>query len=183
MMMMMMMMMLITLPLCRRSRRLERSYHTNYQRLVWGDGDDAVMERGEEVEEEVVVMKERKEIDYSPMLENARLKVKWFAIQMTFDIQLLHYFLGNVSVLLVDDDDGDILPAVFICWCHVRRFHCQMRRKTASVPHGSTGRAVADSPRPRDDDDDDDDAAAAVRWGHALECSRISYMYLPRVII
>lgn len=43
--MMMMMMMLITLPLCRRSRRLEISYHTNYQRLVWGDGNDAVMER------------------------------------------------------------------------------------------------------------------------------------------
>lgn len=43
---------------------------------------------------------------------------------------------------------------------------CQMMRETASVPHGSTGRAVADSPRPRDDDndDDDDDAAAAVRW-------------------
>lgn len=42
---------------------------------------------------------------------------------------------------------------------------CQMMRKTASVPHESTGRAVADSPRPRDDDDDDDDAAAAaVRW-------------------
>lgn len=41
---------------------------------------------------------------------------------------------------------------------------CQMMRKTASVPHGFTGRAVADSPRPRDDDDDDDDDAAAVRW-------------------
>lgn len=55
---------------------------------------------------------------------------------------------------------------------------CQMMRETASVPHGSTGRAVADSPQPRDDDNDDD-----VRWGHALEYSRISYMYLPRVII
>lgn len=45
---MMMMMMLITLPLYRRSRRLDRFYHTNYQRLILGDGDDAVMERGEE---------------------------------------------------------------------------------------------------------------------------------------
>lgn len=35
----------------------------------------------------------------------------------------------------------------------------QMMRKTASVPHGSTGRAVADSPQPRDDDNGDD-----VRW-------------------
>lgn len=25
------------------------------------------------------------------MLENARLEVKWFAMQMNFDIQLLHY--------------------------------------------------------------------------------------------
>lgn len=47
---------------CRRSRRLDRSYHTNYQRLVLGDGDDAVMERGEEVEEEVVVMEERRSL-------------------------------------------------------------------------------------------------------------------------
>lgn len=47
-----------------------------------------------------------------------------------------------------------------------------MMRETASVPQEFTGRAVADSPRPRDDDDDDDDAAAAVRWEHALE-----YMY------
>lgn len=43
--MIMMMMLIYTLPLCRRSRRLDRSYHTNYQRLVLGDGDDAVMER------------------------------------------------------------------------------------------------------------------------------------------
>lgn len=52
------------------------------------------MERGEEVEE-VVVMEERKETDYSPMLENARLEVKWFAMQMNFDIQLLHYLSGT----------------------------------------------------------------------------------------
>lgn len=32
-------------------------------------------------------MEERKETDYSPMLENARLEVKWFAMQMNFDIQ------------------------------------------------------------------------------------------------
>lgn len=51
---------------------------------------------------------------------------------------------------------------------------CQMMRETASVTHGFTGRAVADSPRPRDDDDDDDDAAAAVRWGHALEYPRVA---------
>lgn len=43
----------------------------------------------------VVVMEERKETDYSPMLENARLEVKWFATQMNFDIQLLHYFSGT----------------------------------------------------------------------------------------
>jgi len=48
----MMMMMLITLPLCRRSRRLEISYYTNYQQLVWGDGDGCCdgERRGEEVE-------------------------------------------------------------------------------------------------------------------------------------
>lgn len=91
---MMMMMLISTLPLCRRSRRLEISYHTNYQRLVLRDGNDAVMERGEEVEE-VVVMEERKETDYSPMLENTRLEVKLFAIQMNFDIQLLNYFSGK----------------------------------------------------------------------------------------
>lgn len=118
----MMMMLISTLPLCRRSRRLEISYHTNYQRLVLGDGDDAVMKRGEEVEEEVVVMEERKETDYSPMLENARLEVKWFAMQMTFDIQSYIICLGHASVLVDDDDDdGDILPVVLICWCHVRR--------------------------------------------------------------
>lgn len=57
----MMMMLISTLPLCRRSRRLEISYYTNYQRLVLEDGDDAVMERGEEVEE-VVVMEERRSL-------------------------------------------------------------------------------------------------------------------------
>lgn len=39
----------------------------------------------------MVVMEERKETDYSPTLENTRLEVKWFAIQMNFDIHLLHY--------------------------------------------------------------------------------------------
>lgn len=57
-----------------------------------------MMERrgsGEEEEVVVVVMEERKETDYSPMLENARLEVKWFAMQMNCDIQLLHYFSGK----------------------------------------------------------------------------------------
>lgn len=97
-----MMMMLITLPLCRRSRRLEISYHTNYQRLVLGDGDDAVMERrGSGEEEVVVVMEERKETDYSPMLENARLEVKWFAMQMTFDIHLLYHLSAQDMFLFL----------------------------------------------------------------------------------
>lgn len=42
-----------------------------------------------------MVMEERKETDYSPMLGNARLEVKWFAMQMKFDIQLLHYLSGT----------------------------------------------------------------------------------------
>lgn len=58
------------------------------------------MERGEEVEE-VVVMEERKETDYSPMLENARLEVKWFAMQMTFDIHLLHYLSAQDMFLFL----------------------------------------------------------------------------------
>lgn len=89
-------------------------------------------------------MEERKETDYSPMLENARLEVKWFAMQMTFDIQSYITCLGHVSVLVVDDDD--ILPVVLISsYVGVMCEDCQMMRKTASVPHGSTGRAVADS--------------------------------------
>lgn len=48
---------------------------------------------------------------------------KWSGLQCKWILIFNSYitFLGNVSVLLVDDDDGDIFPAVFICWCHVRR--------------------------------------------------------------
>jgi len=48
-------------------------------------------------------------------------------------------FLGHVSVLVVDDDD--ILPVVLISsYVGVMCEDCQMMRKTASFPHGSTGR-------------------------------------------
>lgn len=134
------MMLIYTLPLCRRSRRLEISYHTNYQRLVLGDGDDAVMERrgsgggggsnGGEKETTVRCWK--------------TLVWKWSGLQCKWILIFNSYitFLGNVSVLLVDDDD-DILPAVLICWCHVRRLSDD--EKNCLSPHGSTGR---DGPRP-----------------------------------
>lgn len=90
----------------------------------------------------MVVMEERKETDYSPMLENARLEVKWFAIQMNFDTQPYIAFLGHVSVL-VDDDDDDILPVVLISsyvgvHCHVLRVSDD-ERNCLSPPriHGS----------------------------------------------
>lgn len=61
---------------------------------------------------------------------------------------------------------------------------CQMMRKTASVPHGSTGRAVADSRL--------HDPAMMMMMtmmllllsdGTCLGMLSYSYMYLPRVII
>lgn len=71
----------------------------------------------------VVVMEKRKETDYSPMLENARLKVKWFAMQMTFDIHLLNclsaqdMFLFLLMMMMIFSRCAHML----ICWCHVRR--------------------------------------------------------------
>lgn len=35
------------------------------------------------------------------MLENARLEVKWFAMQMNFDIQLLHYLSAQDMFLFL----------------------------------------------------------------------------------
>lgn len=80
------------------------------------------------------------------MLENARLEVKWFAMQLNFDIQLLHYLSAQDMFLFF------LLMMMMIfsplsSYVGVMCEDCQMMRKTASVPpriHGP-GRAAADS--------------------------------------
>lgn len=77
------------------------------------------------------------------MLENARLEVKWFAMQMNFDIQLLHYLSAQDMFLFFLLMMMMVIFPPLCLYVGVMCEDCQMMRKTASVPtdpRAGTGR-------------------------------------------